>query len=144
MGNQRSIQQTEPFRCRGAVLRVRPGAGPVVETWLDAHDRFYTHFYAAGEEVSLPNLDGDRTSLGGLPGEHVVVQSGGKMWCGYDAFVDNLRHLAPHLEDARFLVADERTRIDEVRVHAGRLLVERVYDGGWCRLDDFLAREGIS
>lgn len=138
MGNQRTVRQTEPFRCRGAALRVRPGAGPVVDAWLDAHDRFYTHFCAAGEEVAFPNLDAEPTSLGRLPGEYVVVQSGGKMWCGYDAFVDNLRHLAPHLEDARFFVGDEQTRIDEVRVHASRLLVRCVYEGSWCPLDDFL------
>lgn len=141
MGNQRTLRQTEPFPCHGAALRVRPGGEAAVEAWLDAHDRFCTHFVAAGDEVEFPNLDAGPTRLGTLPGAHVVVQSGGKMWSGYPAFLDHLRWRAPHLEDARFLVADEWTRIDEVRVHGGALHLRRVYEGGWLPLDAYLEGE---
>lgn len=139
MGNQHEIVQVEPRRCNGVALRVVPGHGRTVRELLEsAGGEFYTGFVAVGEPLEFPNLLGPPTSLGVLDGDHVTVQSGGKMWCGYDAFVDHVRKLSPYLEDALFYVADEEDFIDEFRFRAGELQYRRVHQGGWWPLDDFL------
>jgi hypothetical protein len=143
MGNQREIRQVEPRRCLGAVVRVRPGSADKVRVLLETlAGHYYTYFKPAGEPVAFPNLDGPDADLGVLAGDHVAIQSGGKMWCGYEEFVAHLGELAAYLEDALFYVGDEEDYIDEFRIRAGRLEYRRVHQGGWWAVEDFLISTG--
>ena len=145
MGNQRVIRQVTPREGLGVTIAVRAGfAGQVVRLLgdRDEESRFYTYFYRAGDPIEFPNLDGPGVALGVKARDHVGIQSGGKMWCGYEAFVDKVRALAPYLEDARFFVGDEENYIDEFRFADGVLHYCRVHEGGWVPLEYFLrARE---
>lgn len=139
MGNQREIRQVEPREGLGVVVRVRPDLVETVRAMLPfGEERFYTSFYPAGLPIEFPNMDGPNVALGVLPGDHIAVQSGGKMWCGYEAFVQFVGQLAPCLEDALFYAGDECDYIDEFRIRAGRLEYQRVHEGGWLPVDDYL------
>ncbi|HLK59628.1 MAG TPA: hypothetical protein VKU00_23915 [Chthonomonadaceae bacterium] len=146
MGNQHEIQQVSPREGFGAVIRVRPSHAHEVRRLLDeARDRgtFYTLFRPAGEPIDFPNLDGPYVILGPQQSDHVIIQSGGKMWCGYEAFVDHVRMLAPHLEDTLFFVGDEEYYIDEFRLSGGQLHYHRVHQGyGW-PVADYLRHRGV-
>jgi len=145
VGNQRAILQIEPRHCRGAVIRVQPGYAEQVRTLLEPlAGEYYTYFRPAGSSVSFPNLDGPDVDLGILHRDHVVIQSGGKMWCGYDKFVDHIRGLASCLEDALVFVGDEEDYIDEFRIRDGQLHYRRVHQGGWRPVEDFLADRASS
>ena len=146
MGNQREIRQVSPRDGLGVAISVRPGHATDITRLLgdiDEQCRFYTYFYPAGVPVAFPNLDGPDVSLGPQPCDHVVIQSGGKMWCGYDAFVDRLRALAPHLSDAHFFVGDEEEYIDEFRLSTGHLHYRRAHEGGWRPVDEFIRSLGM-
>ena len=146
MGNQREIRQVSPREGLGVVIAVRPDhAGEVIRLLGDEgeHCRFYTYFIPAGEPIEFPNLDGPDVSLAAQPCDNVVIQSGGKMGCGYDTFVDRLRALAPHLRDARFFVGDEEEYIDELRLTRGQLHYCRVHEGGWRPVDEFIRSLGL-
>ena len=144
MGNQREVKQTEPLLCCGALLRIRPGAELKMRETLDAlKSRFYTWVLDAEGPVSFPNLDGQDTEIGPQLGAFVVVQSGGKMWCGYPSFIEHISELAPLLEDAVFYVGDEEDYVDEFRIHSGGLFYRRVHEGGWVPVTDYLLAEGI-
>ena len=115
MGNQREIRQVSPREGLGVVLPVRAGrAAEVIRLLGDADERFrfYIHFYPAGAKIEFNNLDGADVAVGAQPSDHIIIQSGGKMWCGYDTFVERVRALAPHLEDGLFYVGDEEDYID--------------------------------
>ena len=89
MGNQREIIQTEPVRRRGVVLRVRPEAAAAARELVEpAGGKFYSYVVLAGEPDSLHNMDGpvgqDDEALPPADVLRVAIQSGGKMWCGYD------------------------------------------------------------
>jgi len=100
--------------------------------------RFYTYFCPAGEPVEIPNMDGPAVCIGPSKRDYVVIQSGGKMWCGYEAFIEHTRPLGPHLEDALFFVADEEDYIDEFLIEGGRLKYQRVLQGAAWNLNRFL------
>jgi hypothetical protein len=116
---------------------------------LDSAGRtFYTSLGPpAGEPVKFPNLDGDTTDLGMLEGEYLIIQSGGKMWCGYGAFIEHIRQLAPYLSDALFYINDEVGYcgfLDEFRIRGGRLEYRRVVDAGCSMQAAFIASEADS
>jgi hypothetical protein len=146
VGNQREIRQVSPREGLGVVIPVRPGHSGAVTQLLDNDDeksRYYTYFQPAGEPIEFPNLDGPDVALGPQPRDHVAIQSGGKMWCGYEEFVDHVRLLAPHLEDAFFFVGDEEEYIDEFRLSDGQLHYRRVHEGGWRPVDEFIRSLGL-
>jgi hypothetical protein len=143
VGNQREIRQTEPRWCLGAVIRVRAGYADELRALLEPlAGRYYTYYNASDKPVAFPNLDGPDVHLGVLVGDHVVIQSGGKMWCGYQDFIEHVRRLAPSLEDALFYVGDDEDYIDEFRIRSGVLEYERVHQGGWLPVEDFLLSKG--
>ena len=146
MGNQREIRQVSPRDGLGVVVPVRLGqVGEVIRLLgdLDEQGRFYTYFAPAGEEISFPNLDGPEVTIRPRPRDQIVIQSGGKMWCGYEAFVGRLRKLAPLLEDALFFVGDEEEYIDEFRLSGGELHYRRVHEGGWLSVAEFIKSLGV-
>ena len=77
------------------------------------------------------------------PFDCVAIQSGGKMWCGYVAFVGRVRELAPHLADALFYVGDEEDYIDEFRLSGGVLEYRRVHSGYYLPVRNFLRSRGV-
>ena len=141
MGNQREIQQVLPRKGLGVIILVREGRGAALVRRVMKKrmrgDR-YTYFLPSGEPFELPNLDGPDVSIAPLPYDRVVIQSGGKMWCGYENFVDWIRALAPYLSDALFYVGDEVAYVDEFRLSGGELHYRRVHEGGWTPVDTFL------
>lgn len=148
MGNQREIRQVSPREGRGVVIPVQVGHSGEVRRLLgdvDQQCRFYTYFRPAGEPIEFPNMDGPAVVLGSQSRDHVVIQSGGKMRCGYEAFVDHVRALATHLDDATFFIGDEEDYIDEFRLSGGRLYYCRVHEGGWLPVDEYIrSRESDS
>jgi hypothetical protein len=141
VGNQREIRQVSPREGRGVVIPVQVGhSGEVRRLWGDVNQqcRFYTYFRPAGEPIEFPNMDGPAVVLGSQSRDHAVIQSGGKMWCGYEAFVDHVRALATHLDDATFFVGDEEDYIDEIRLSGGKLYYRRVHEGGWRPVVEFI------
>jgi hypothetical protein len=131
MGNQREIRQVSPREGLGVVIAVRVGRrDEVLRVLGDTSVRhFYTFFYPAGARIAFPNLDGPDVDQDPQDFDVVIIQSGGKMWCGYEAFVQNLCELAPFLEDAKFFVADEDWLVDEADLRDGVLHFRRVGDG---------------
>jgi hypothetical protein len=145
MGNQREIRQVSPREGLGVAIPVRAGCAAEFSRLLgDGRERhhFYTYFSRAGEPIRIVNMDGPDVAIDPQSRDHVVIQSGGKMWCGYDAFVDHVRTLAPFLEDALFYVGDEEDYIDEFRLSAGELHYRRVHAGGWRPVDEFIRSLG--
>jgi hypothetical protein len=112
VGNQREIRQVSPREGRGVVIPIQVGhSGEVRRLLGDVNQqcRFYTCFRPAGEPIEFPNMDGPAVVLGSQSRDHAVIQSGGKMWCGYEAFVDHVRALATHLDDATFSSGTRKT-----------------------------------
>jgi hypothetical protein len=143
VGNQREIRQVEPRQGLGVVIRIRPDCVAVVRASIPfGSDLCYVSFHPEGVPIAFPNLDGPEVDLGVLPGNHIVILSGGKMWCGYEQFVQLVHQLAPCLEDALFYVGDEVDYIDEFRICAGRLEYQRVHEGWWWSVEDYLQTTG--
>lgn len=141
MGNQREIRQVAPRDGLGVVIPIRAGCTPALTKVLGGQEncfRFYTYKVAAGEAIAFPNLDGPDITLAPQSCDHLVIQSGGKMWCGYEAFVEHVRTLAPFLANAHFFVGDEEDYIDEFRLSDGVLHYRRVHEGGWVPVDEFI------
>ena len=147
MGNQREIRQTSPRSGLGALLCVRVGRGADVKRLIDDWNqaaRFYTYFFPAGEPFEMLNMDfACSIRQDALDRDYLVVQSGGKMYCGYENFVTHIRMLAPMLEDAQFFVADEEDYIDEFLVVDGELRYERVHQGSSPYLEEYLSSRRI-
>jgi len=95
---------------------------------IDEQGRFYTYIHPAGKPIQFFNLFGPDVSLPPEECDNVIIQSGGKMWCGYGAFVDRVETLAPHLEDAHFFIGDEQYYIDELRIMDGELHYQCVHE----------------
>ncbi|MBN7135164.1 hypothetical protein A7A76_10395 [Lysobacter enzymogenes] len=144
MGNQREIRQVSPRDGLGVVIAVREGRrDEVLRVLGDTSVRhFYTFFCPAGVRIAFPNLDGPDVDQDPQDCDVVVIQSGGKMWCGYEAFVQSLRELAPFLEDAKFFVADEDWLVDEADLRDGVLHFRRVGEG-YVDVTSFLAERRI-
>lgn len=146
MGNLREVRQLTPRKGRGVVVPVRTGQSFEVARVLDISGEpysFYICLCTAGTPIHFPNLDGPDVNLGLRPFDCVIVQSGGKMWCGYERFVERVRALAPYVEDTLFYVGDEEDYIDEFRVVAGVLEYRRVHSGYWLPVRKFLRSRGI-
>lgn len=143
MGNQRELLQVSPRRGRGAILRLRPRATSAVEQILAASNPFYAHLRRRGDALQFSNLDGPDTDEGIASEDHLIIQSGGKMWCDYQYFVDRVRILAPSLDDALFYVGDEEDYIDEFRIERGTLGYVRVHAGCWQDLEQYLRERGL-
>ena len=139
MGNQREIRQVNPLRYPGAILRVRSDA--LLETqriFENLNDRFYTRVESANGTIGFPNLDGPDTIVEGLVGDFITIQSGGKMWCGYENFTQHISELASLVDDALFYVGDENGDIDMFLIANGALRFKRVYSGPRLTLEDYL------
>ena len=140
MGNQREIRQTFPEVRLGVAIEIRNGALPAVKSILNRYkpSNFYTSILPAGIRDVMPNLDFGNTIMEPAPFARLTIQSGGKMWCGYDEFRDHIAELAPHLHNATFFVRDDHGDIDEFRIIDGMLLFCRVCSDCCLLLDEFL------
>jgi hypothetical protein len=143
MGNQREIIQIEPRKCHGAAIRIRIDDINAIQALIEK-GHFYTNLCLEGKPVEFPNMGDPDTHLGYLSGNYLTIQSGGKMWCGYEAFVEHIRALSPFLEDALFYVGDEEDCVDEFRIQAGELHYQRVYEGSGSHLQSYLASKGLA
>jgi hypothetical protein len=147
VGNQREIRQVSPRHGLGVVIPVVTRRIVEVKQLLgdDAEQcRFYTYFCPAGEPIHIANLDGPDIQLPAQARDHITIQSGGKMWCGYEEFVARVRSLAPHLGNTLFFVGDELDYIDEFRLSDGQLLYRRVVQGYWWPVDDYIRSRGLA
>ena len=141
MGNQREIRQIEPCSRLGVCIPVSEGKAGVVRSIVDSHSigHFYSYLYDVGAEQSIPNMDGADSDLGVLVNPAFVIQSGGKMWCGYPSFTQHITEVSPYLSDATFLVGDEEDYIDEFEIRSGSLKVTRLVSGFWMSVEDYIA-----
>lgn len=144
MGNQREIRQVSPRAGLGVVIPIRERCSTDVLRVLGERDdwgRYYVYFCPSGEAIECTNMDGaldENIFVEAQSRDHIVIQSGGKMWCGYDAFVERIRALAPNVEDALFYVGDEVDYIDEFRISDGVLQYRRVLEGFWYPVDRYI------
>ena len=146
MGNLREFRQLTPRKGLAVVVPVRLGHSADVDRILgdpSGRHQFYVSLWPAGEPINFPNLDGPDVSLPAQPSDCLAIQSGGKMWCGYDAFVARVRELAPYLADAVFYVGDEEDYIDEFRLSGGVLEYRRVHSGYYLPVRNFLRSRGV-
>lgn len=147
MGNQREVRQVSPRSGLGVILLVRVGLATDAKRLVDTLEQqsCYMHFCPAREPIEIPNLD-STFDIRQSPSDrdHIAIQSGGKMWCGYENFIDHVRSLAPLLEDAQFFVGDEEDYIDEFSIVDGKLLYKRVHQGFWWGLAAFLSSRGVT
>lgn len=141
MGNQREIRQVAPTQNLGVAIPIRDLCVQSVSDILAQHESgyFYTYIAAPDEPTSFPNMDGDDTKLTSSASPRFIIQSGGKMRCGYDSFCGHVADIAKHLHDAHFFVGDEEDYIDEFQITDGQLHLQRIHSGGWRALDQFLA-----
>ena len=129
MGNQREIRQIAPTHRLGVAVRVLDDCDSIVSALVNEHTQghFYTYIAPVDDDRRIYNLDGDETVLGILRHPTFIIQSGGKMWCGYDAFRDHIATVAEYLTDATFLVGDENDYIDAYRICNRSLDYQRVH-----------------
>lgn len=130
LGNQREFRQLIPRKGLAVVIPIRIGNRAAVESTLGEpceRHRFYIDLSPAGEPIHIPNLDGPDVTLPSQPFDCVTIQSGGKMWCGYEEFVERVRELAPFLSNSLFYVGDEEDDIDEFQIIDGVLKYSRVH-----------------
>lgn len=147
MGNVRRIWQAAPREGAGAVIAVRDGRGTDALRVLGSPNArcFDTAFIAAGEPVAFTHLDAS-PDVCEEPRDCdcIVVRSGGKMRCGYEAFIGHLSELSPFLHDAQWFVADDDGCFDEIQVRDGTLWFRRIGMGyfGYAEqvMDDWRSR----
>ena len=141
MGNLREIRQVAPTQNLGVAIPIRDPCVQSVADILAQHKsgHFYTYIADRDEATTFPNMDGDDTRLAPSTSARFIVQSGGKMWCGYDSFCGHIADAAKYLHDAQFFVGDDEHYIDEFQITDGQLSLQRVHSGGWRALDQFLA-----
>ncbi len=148
MANCRTIRQVSPRAGLSVVIAVRPGRAAEVDRLLgdpDERFRFYIHLIPAGQPIEFKNLVGGYVDLGPQPQDHVIIQSGGKMWCGYEAFVERVRSLAPHLEDALFFAGGgEDFYIYEFRLSGGELHYRQLPEWNWQDVEALIPSPGVS
>jgi hypothetical protein len=137
MGNQREIRQLLPFVVRwGAAIPIRGGQYDLL---LSQHDRLHDYRMLVQRSqgtLRFPNLDYEDANVRRL-GDYLCLQSGHKMWCGYEQWVAFLSDISPSLLDATFYVGDELGFIDRFDITKGHLDRERVHDDEWISLDRF-------
>lgn len=140
MGNTREIRQLPLTENYGVVLNIRPNKEKNVIKLLKEKENitFYTYYIPPYEEGLIYNLDSDDLSLDKSEIHRLVIQSGGKMWCGYNNFCIHIRKLARYLENSEFLIGDEINYIDQFSIRNGELIIERVHSGYWISIDTFI------
>ena len=140
MGNQREVRQVSPSTHLGVAIPIRRGFAGTVASLLAQNDQghFYTYIAPPDEHYTIPNMDFDRTPIGSDRESRFIIQSGGKMWCGYEEFCNHIASVAQYLEDARFFIGDEKEFIDEFEIIDGKLNQQRVHSGYWRPVDEYL------
>ncbi len=140
MGNQREIRQVYPTCQLGVAIVLRPGGVTSVQNILNEEElrHFYTQLAPANAPLTIHNMDFDSAELGASPFARFVIVSGGKMWCGYEAFGQHIARVAPYLEDALFFVGDEESYIDRFAIKDGQLTLTRVHEGYWRPVDEYI------
>jgi hypothetical protein len=137
MGNQREVRQTKPFRVEhGAAIPIRDGQIDAVRDQIGQNVTFYMIPTSSDGYFSFPDLDYEDTTVD-RKGDLLCIQSGGKMWCGYEEFVGKVRRIAQFLEYATFYIADEEDCVDRFVVRNGGLDYQRVHQGSWFPLDAY-------
>ena len=154
MGNTHTIVQTVPHIVRGAILTVENEAvisffsdegSPSYYHYNDSEGRqFYIHLEIDKSRISFPNLDCKDTEISLSKRTYIYIQSGGKMWCGYESFVKIIDKLARYVSDSEFYIGDENDFIDKYVIENGALNYERVHSGSWYDVDKYLAENGTS
>ncbi len=142
MGNQREVKQVRPICRSGFAVPVSDKAATSIREFLAGYavGHFYTYLLERSANGIVPSLDGSPTELGILHEPHFVIQSGGKMRCGYANFKNHIAILSPYLPDSMFLVGDEEQYIDQYEIVNGALHYKRVHYGGWWDLSDYVSK----
>lgn len=140
MGNQREIRQVFPIYQLGVAIPIREGFALKIASILAQFPKghFYTYVVPPDEDFVIPNMDFGDTPIGRSPASRFVIQSGGKMWCGYDAFCKHIASVAQYLEDALVLVGDEEEFIDQFSIANGAMVFKRVNSGVWRSVEDYI------
>jgi hypothetical protein len=140
MGNQREIRQVFPVVQLGVAIPIRDGFADTIANILgqSAKGHFYTYLAPPDEEYTIPNMDFGDTPIGRSRVSRFIIQSGGKMWCGYEAFCGHIASVAQYLADALFLVGDEEDYIDQFSISDGEMNYERVHTGCWRPVEDYI------
>ena len=141
MGNQHQIIQTEPFKTDfGAAIKIQSGkCSKVHAIYRSLENKCYTYIQSleSNEVFEIGNLDGPDEKITGS-GDYLVIQSGGKMWCGYENFISAIENYSQFLEEAIFYVGDEYAGfVDEFVINGERLEYMRL-DEGYVNLDEYL------
>lgn len=129
MGNWHEIRQLTPVLRDGVAIHILDGYESSVLAIVNEYRpyHFYTYVAPAGEEHCIINMDATKADLGQLRHPAFIIQSGGKMWCGYKAFRRHIESVASYLSDAAFLVGDEYGYIDEYRILDRKLEYRSTY-----------------
>lgn len=140
MGNQREIRQVLPTSQLGVAIPIRDGFAGAIAAILAQREKghFYTYLATPNEDFTISNMDFGHTPLHRSRAARFIIQSGGKMWCGYEAFCEHIADVAQYLEDALFLVGDEEDYIDQFSISDGAMDYKRVHSGGWRSVDDYI------
>lgn len=140
MGNQREIRQLLPSARLGVAIPIRREFADAVSEILAQHDKghFYTYLAAAFEDLVISNLDFGETRLDPSNTPRFIIQSGGKMWCGYTEFCDHIARVAKYSYDALFFVGDEEGVIDQFEIKDRTLTITRVHSGFYWLIEDFI------
>jgi hypothetical protein len=137
MGNQHEVRQMKPFFVQwGAAIPIKPGQSKaLLGTVTDLQDYRMRVEHSDGT-FEIQNLDYENVHIE-RAGDFLCIQSGAKMWCGYQAFLTALSALAGFLDDALIYIADELEFVDQLVIGQGALQVTRVHSGSGCSLDDW-------
>ena len=130
-----------PFTDWAVAVPVSPGREDELEALLARYPTgdFCTYLDAGAVIGYIPNMDGPDTPLPPTSSALFVIQSGGKMWCGYNEFREHIAEAARFVAAAVFFVADENEYIDKYTLEDGKLGVDRVQSGQMPFLTDYLA-----
>ena len=140
MGNQREIRQVLPVAQLGVAIPIRDGFADTIASMLAQYRKghFYTYLAAPDEDYTISNMDFEDTPIGRSRVPRFIIQSGGKMWCGYEAFCQHIAAVAQYLEDALFFVGDEEDYIDRFSISDGAMNYQRVHAGCWRSVGDYI------
>ena len=140
MGNLREVRQLPLTEDYGVIINIRENkAQEVLKIFKEQeHIAYYTYYVPVNKGYSIENLDYGSLCLKESEKHRIVIQSGGKMWCGYKIFCNHLKRLAKYLENVEFLIGDEIDYIDKFSIKNGILKIERVHSGYWLPIDSFV------
>ena len=140
MGNQREIRQVYPVAQLGVAIPIRDGFTDTIANILAQNEKghFYTYLALPDEDYTIPNMDFGDTAIGRSRASRFIIQSGGKMWCGYEAFGAHIANVSKYLEDVLFLVGDEEDYIDQFSISDGECDFKRVHAGHWRPVEEYI------